>query len=307
MKPRMIRGRSMAVRPNGGAIALLVAAITLACSGSVCAGDLVTATVEQPRAFGHVLGDVLSQRVLLEIDGHDAGEVTPPSNGRIDVWFERRKPYVETDREGRRWMVIDYQLINAPETLTEIRLPPVRLTSKSGKLLQVTEWPVSVGPLTPRAAFDAGDLRTLRPDRLVPSAPMAPIKRRLLSVLALLTATLAAWVGWWFWRNRRDAHRLPFALAWQKIQNLKTPDVDSNADAWLCVHRALDETAGHVVHAGALTTLFTPAPYLEPLRPELETFYARSRERFFGNDMGRERFALRDFCRALYRAERRRR
>jgi hypothetical protein len=107
MRRCTVRASSMAVRPNGRAFAFL-AAIALACSCSVHAEQSVTATVEQPRAFGQVLGDVLSQRVLLEINGRDAGEVTPPSNGRINVWFERRKPHVEIDGEGRRWMVIDY-------------------------------------------------------------------------------------------------------------------------------------------------------------------------------------------------------
>jgi len=306
MRRCTVRASSMAVRPNGRAFAFL-AAIALACSCSVHAEQSVTATVEQPRAFGHVLGDVLSQRVLLEINGRDAGEVTPPSNGRINVWFERRKPHVEIDGEGRRWMVIDYQITNASETLTEIRLPSLRLTSEAGASLQVAEWPISLGPLTPRTAFDAGDLRALRPDRLVSSPQLASTERRLFSMLALLTATLLAWVGWWFWSNRRDARRLPFAIAWRKIQSLKTPEVDANADAWLCVHLALNETAGQVVHAGSLSALLARAPYLEPLRPLLENFYMKSRERFFSADGVGESFALRDFSRALYRAERRQR
>ena len=41
---------------------------------AMTAGAASAATVEQPRAFGHVIGDVLTQRVLLE----EAGQALQP-------------------------------------------------------------------------------------------------------------------------------------------------------------------------------------------------------------------------------------
>lgn len=264
------------------------------------------ATVEQPRAFGHTVGDVLTQRVLLQSGGHDVGSVAPPSVGRIDIWLERRPVRFETDSEGRRWMVIDYQIVNGAQTLTKIALPALSLTSASGATLQVAEWAASVGPLTAASAFGEGDLKPLRPDRLAPMLPTAPLRRQLGFALGLLIVTLLAWLGWWLWRTRRESARLPFARAWRQIQRLDAAHADSSPQAWFCVHRALNETAGHVVQPGSLANLFARAPYLQPLGTQLEHFYQHSSERFFTPAAGGDRsYPLHALCRALYRAEKR--
>jgi mxaA protein len=263
------------------------------------------ATVEQPRAFGHVIGDVLTQRILVAPDGN----VTMPSTGRVGVWFERRNPRIEHDAQGRSWMTIDYQITNAPQTLTTIMLPSLILTVPGGSALQVPEWPVSVSPLTPQTAFSTGDLQALLPDRQARIPATAPLRRHMTWALGLLALTLLAWFGWWQWRNRRDAQRLPFARAWNEMQRGKPSSKDGGAYGWLCLHRALNETAGQVVHGGTLATLFARAPYLQPLESQLERFYEHSSERFFASSEASSsdaRFSLRDLSRSLYRAERRR-
>ena len=266
------------------------------------------AEVEQPRAFGHVLGDVLTQRILLQSGSRNADTATMPSTGRIGIWFERRTPRVETDANGRRWMVIEYQITNAPQTLITVALPALTLmlTSPSGTVLQVPEWPVSVGPLTPQTAFTKGDLQALLPDRLAMIAATTPLRRQMMWALGLLALTLLAWLGWWQWRNRREAARLPFARAWARMRHSNTAEANQNAHAWLSLHRALNETAGQVVHAGSLPDLFAKAPHLKPLQPQLERFYQQSGERFFASGSSVAGFPLLDLCRDLYRAERRR-
>ncbi|WP_250528207.1 hypothetical protein [Caballeronia sp. GAWG2-1] len=261
------------------------------------AEQTVNATVEQPRAFGHVLGDVLTQRVLLSTDGHD---VALPSAGRVGVWFERRASRIVKDTQGRSWLVLEYQITNAAQALTNIELPALELRPAAGAVLRVPAWPISVGPLTPRASFRAGDLQALRPDRLVIPVDDPAVHRRMIVMLALLLVTLASWVAWWWWSSRRYARQRPFARAWRHIRT----DADANDDAWVHVHRALDETAGQVVHAASLPTLFVRAPYLQSMKPRLEEFYTRSQERFFVRDAAPAPFDLRDFARALYRAER---
>jgi len=57
--------------------------------------------VQEPRAFGYLLGDVLTQRILLQDGDREIGSVTPPSLGRTDTWLERRRVRTETDDEGR--------------------------------------------------------------------------------------------------------------------------------------------------------------------------------------------------------------
>jgi hypothetical protein len=49
-------------------------------------------TVEQPRSFGHVLGDVLTQRVLLLREGREVAAGAMPAADRVNVFLERRTP-----------------------------------------------------------------------------------------------------------------------------------------------------------------------------------------------------------------------
>ncbi|MEC5404583.1 calcium incorporation protein MxaA [Paraburkholderia sp. MPAMCS5] len=259
--------------------------------------------VQEPRAFGYLLGDVLTQRILLQDGDHDAGAVASPSPGRANAWLERRRVRLETDADGRRWMAIDYQVVNIPPTLTQIALPALTLNSSAGATLQVGEWPLSIGPATPANPFNAGDLQAMQPDRTAPPLPGAPWRRQAGIAGGLLVLTLLAWMGWWLWRNARESAYLPFARAWRQMK--KNHQADASPDAWLCVHRALNETAGHVVHAGSLPHLLIRAPYLQPLRAQLEQFYRQSAERFFTPASAAGAYPLRTLCEALYRAEQR--
>jgi mxaA protein len=306
MKPCALRvGRAGGLSRYVLIAALIAAPVAAAHAASNDGATAVPAIVQQPRAFGYVLGDVLTQRVLLQAGGNDMGAVTPPSVGRTGVWLERRPASFETDADGRRWMVIGYQVVNAPQTLTKITLPALTLTSATGEQLQVAEWPASVGPLTPSNTFAAGDLQPLRPDRRAPLLATAGLRRQIAWALGLLLATLLVWAAWWGWRNQRESARLPFARAWRQMQRIQGAQAASSKDAWFCMHQALNETAGQVVHGGSLSALLTRAPYLQPLRAQLEHFYQVSAERFFKPAPSAAEFPLQALCRALYRAERR--
>ncbi|BAN26314.1 putative uncharacterized protein [Caballeronia insecticola] len=223
----------------------------------------------------------------------------------MGIWLERRATHLEQDAQGRSWMVIDYQIINAAQSLTQAALPAFELKAADGTRLGVAAWPISVGPLTPRTSFRNGDLQMLRPDRIVMPSNGAALQRRMITMLALTFITMLSWAAWWTWRKRRDASILPFARAWRTLSTLDTPELDQNDDAWVHMHRALDETAGQVVHAASLHALFERAPYLEAMKARIEAFYASSQQRFFKRDATQTSFSLRDFARALYRAERR--
>ena len=264
------------------------------------------ATVEQPRSFGHVLGDVLTQRVLL------APGVAPaalPGAARVDLWFERRPARVESDARGQRWLAVDYQLINAPRTLTALSLPALDIATAEGPPLVLPAWPVSVGPLAPPETFGQGALLPLQPDRPVAAVPTHGLEQQLRLALAALAAVLLAWFAWWAWRNRREAERLPFAHAWRELKRIRDP---ASPEAWRVLHRALNASAGRVVHGASLPQLLADAPYLRPLQPRLEDFYRESTRRFFAESMAGSAqaggpYPLRPLCRALRSAEKRHR
>jgi mxaA protein len=289
---------------------LLAAVLLLAMAGSD-AGAADAATVDQPRAFGHVIGDVLTQRVLLDQGGRRLQPGALPGTARVDLWLERRPSRIETDARGRRWLAIDYQVINAPRTLTAISLPAISIATESDEPLALPAWPVSIGPLTPLEVTAQGDLQPLRPDR--PATPLATyaIERQLNFALLALLAVVLAWLGWWAWRNRREAQQLPFASAWRELKRIGDP---ASPEAWRIVHRAINRSAGRVVHGASLPQLMAAAPYLRPLQPRLEDFYRESTRRFFFapsaatvSAAAGTAYPLKPLCRALRNAEKRHR
>lgn len=281
-------------------LALVIVAGALAAVVAPVAGAAPT-TVQQPRAFGHTIGDVLTQRLWL---GDDELAAAAPS-GRVGAWFDRRVPRLETDATGGRWLAIDYQVVNAPRTLTNAKLPALKLKARSGNDWQIAEWPITIGPLTLDNVAAQGDLQAMRPDHEVGALPTQAIRRRLGRVAASLALTLAAWLAWWLWRNQREAVMLPFARAWAELRRFDSAAVQAEPAAWRSVHRALDAVAGHVVTASTLGGLLSRAPHLRALQPQLETFYRRSSERFFATEPTHTPFPLRELCLALRDAEKR--
>ncbi|WP_280151603.1 calcium incorporation protein MxaA [Piscinibacter sp. XHJ-5] len=262
---------------------------------ALAAGAAPAATVEQPRPFGHVIGDVLTQRVLLHDDGHEVTATAPPA-GRVGPWLERRPARVERDSAGRRWLVLDYQVINAPRDVSVVSLPALTIATQAGAPLSLPAWPVSIGPLTRPGALDP-----MRPDRPPAPRPTETLERQLALAIGALAFVLLAWLGWWAARQWRDARALPFARAWRALRRLDP----AGGEAWLVLHRAIDASAGRVVQSATLSRLFVDAPQLAALRTRIEDFYRRSDQRFFADERAGPPYPLLDLCRALREVEKR--
>jgi mxaA protein len=281
-------------------IALLIAWAAIA-TGAVAAQELspvratahvAQAVVDQPRPFGYVVGDLVTQRVLLDFEP----AALPPAQ-RVNLWFERRPPRIEKAADGRRWLVVDYQLINAPPELTTVQLPAWQIKEKTqGTQREVPATPISITPLISNAST-----AELRPDRNVSIIDTAPSRANVVLWSIALGITLAAWLAWSQWRNWRDSHNQPFARALRQLRHLD----ESAPEAWQAVHRAFDQTAGRVLQIETLPALFERAPYLQPRRAEIERFFAQSNERFFGAGSADNLASVRALCQELRRIERR--
>lgn len=260
------------------------------------------AVVRQPRPFGYVVGDLIEQRVLLQAAGRPVELAALPRPQRIGIWLERREPHIAREAQGVQWLVVDYQLINAPQGLTTVNLPAWQLATRSGPALSVPQWPVSVGPLTARKTIEQGGLQELRADRPAPGIPTGPIAGQVQIWGAALILTLALWVGWLLWRNWRDALERPFARAAREMRDVG----DDAPQAWQALHRAFDHAAGRVIQTSTLGSLFERAAYLESLRPRIEEFFAQSVAQFFGAANGdRRTVSVHGLCNDLRRLERR--
>ena len=245
------------------------------------AGDAAsTAVVEQPRPFGYVLGDTLTQRVLLANEFQP--ETLPPVE-RAGLWFTRRSSKLERADDNHRWLVMDYQVVNAPQALMTVNLPAVTLKSKVGEVLTVQVWPISVGPLTPQAVFAKGGLQELRPDHPAPMLSTSALQRQLVAWLTAFAITVAAWFAWWLVRTIRAAANQPFARALREVRQVG----DESPDAWLALHRAFDRTAGRSLQTSTLPVFFKQAPHFESQRAAIEQFFSQSNLRFFGGTASR--------------------
>lgn len=278
-------------------LALLIV-MAVAAPYAIAAQQPAPAIVEQPRPFGYVVGDLVTQRVLLTTPRQEFEPAALPPVQRVNIWFERRAPRVELAADQRRWLVVEYQIINAPQTLTSIQLPAWELEAGGAKL-QIPAAPISIAPLIANSSSaTAGELR---PDREVSSINSAPVRARLLLWSIALGITLAAWLAWMQWRNWRDRRDRPFARALHELQRID----ETAPEAWQALHRAFDQTAGRVLQIETLPTLFERAPHLQPRRAEIERFFAQSSERFFGAGLRTDLLSVRALCNDLRRIERR--
>jgi mxaA protein len=251
-----------------------------------------TAVVEQPRGTGYFVGDKVTQRVLLESAGQTVAPVSLPPPGRVSAWFERRSASMQTDSSSRRWLVIDYQILNAPPKLVTVKLPawslPIREAGPTGAnstptgrgapaALAIPAASVNIAPLSLPGSPTQVGTADLRPDRLPPVIATAPIWGSIEASAGAFCATLIAWLGWVVWRNRRALATQPFASALREMRTL----ADGEPRAWQALHRAFDRTAGRVIQHSTLPTLFERAPQLIPARSQIEQFFAQSSLLFF--------------------------
>lgn len=288
-----------------GTFSWLMASLWLAIGASAVhaatdTSNAEAATVRQPRPFGHVLGDVITQRVLLERGGARFTPENLPGAQRINVWFDRRTPRIETAPDGKRWLAVDYQIINTPQILETVTLPAWTLKSSAGATLEVPAWQISIAALTPVATAPrvTGELR---PDRPAPTIDTGPIIRQLIVWTVAFLLAVAAWFGWVQQRNLRDRANKPFARAWHEIKQLD----ENEPEAWQALHRAFDRVAGRVVQPETLPQLFAQAPYLTDLRARIEQFFEQSSERFFGEVTPEHPLSVRTLCRELQQIEKR--
>jgi len=241
------------------------------------------AVVQQPRLTGYFVGDLLTQRVLLQRDGQPFTPAALPANGRVSAWFERRGTTLATDAAQHRWLVVEYQILNAPPKLTDVTLPASQLAATSGAsgspaTLRIPSVLINIAPLSPPGSPEQVGTRDLRPDHVSPVIPIAPMRRALALSSSALALTLLVWIAWVVWRNRRAVATQPFARA---LREMKTLD-DREPRAWQALHRAFDRTAGRVIQSTTLPALFAKAPHLTPARPQIESFFQQSSLMFFG-------------------------
>ena len=277
------RGTSMRERLRRISLAsvLLASLASLHVPAAPQALTTLSAQVDDPRAFGYTVGDVLTRRIHLQVPAGlqlDAGSL--PTVGRRGTALELRSVVLD-----RHELTLAYQVFLAPREPRVLEMPPMVLRfvgTPREQSLRIDAWPVSVSPLVAVEAPSRQGLGDLRPDAAPPLIDTAATRARLIAygaVLLLLLAYLAhvyIALPWWA-RGQR-----PFAQAWRQLQALPPQaDLPQRRAAWAGMHEALNRTAGEVVFASGVDRLITAAPQFAGLRAEMLQFFERSRRVFF--------------------------
>lgn len=264
-----------------------LALASLLCAAPVPAGGEI-ASIDEPRAYGHVIGDLLTRDVLLVLPaGRMLDSDALPRPGRIDNWLELHSLSL-APQGGSVRLRLRYQVINIGAEVVTTELPAMNLPLRGGapgEVAALPEWPLHLSPLTPSVAVARGALDALQPDIAPVRERIGPLLARLagMGLLALLLASpwlLARWPQLAFWR--RDA---PFRAAWRDLRApgaLGTKDDDETLRrAFARLHAAFDASAGSAVFAQQLDALYAARPPLRRAAGEIDAFFAASRQAFF--------------------------
>lgn len=253
--------------------------------------------VSEPRAFGYFIGDVLTRTVWISVDS-DAriDPATVPKPRALNYWLKLQSVSLEeTQRGGKRQykMLLRYQTFYAPLEPRKLQIPSIKLRivdaqGESGQAV-VPSWSFLSSPLREimpeKASDDRGSL--LRPD--VSPKPISTAAERTgmtisalvaIAALALLAHHLAVWPF-----HRRRAR--PFTRAMRLIAREvgKAPGKGDYRGAFIVLHRAFDEAGRRRVLAADLDRFLAERPEFDPLKPQIERFFAHSAQIFFADDM----------------------
>lgn len=259
-------------------------------------------TVTNPtRAFGYSLGDIVEQKVLLRKGGETLTLIELPVEQREGRWVTRRKVSVSADGQ---LLTMRYQVVNAPPDVRAVSLPELALQSTENVEINIPAWEFTIAPLIP-ASTDPESRVPLMQDDWRPQLPTGDVRMRHLKKLGMaLAATLLSWLLWLVWRNWREANTLPFVQAYNKLRHVKTKNASQDeADSWLILHRAFDQSAGRSIAAGSVPALLARVPWLKPMEADISQFFDRSSARFFSAETSQQSFDLKALAKRLYLAE----
>jgi mxaA protein len=253
-------------------------------------------TIKEPRAYGHVIGDVLTREVQVRLPaGRSLNTEALPKPGRVDTWLELRAVQVDRAQASQQTLRLHYQVVNVGAAVVTTTLPAVRLAllggagvGAAGESVELSDWPVHLSPLTPRFAVARAGLEPVQPDIAPQRTDLQPMAVRLAAYAAL--ALMLAWPALarrWPqlapWRRRA-----PFHAAWRDLRALKHLPGDpaqrqAQRQAFARLHAAFNASAGQAVFAPNLEALYQSRPALRQAAPHIDAFFAHSQQLFFAN------------------------
>ncbi len=238
------------------------------------------------RDTGYMLGDLIDERVEIALpDGARIDPESLPLPGRVAPWLEVRRATLEPAGGASQAFVVTYQIFAETEEATQAPLPEFRVRVRGthgADDVTVPSRGFLLSPSLPATLTDRD--RELRPS---PDPERMPERGALAGTLASVAVALAA-TGYLLWRYDRLPF-LPYApgpllRAWRSWRRRSRRELSGDDETALLrdLHGALNQSAGETLYPSTLQRLFDRAPYLAPLRAEIERVFAASWRRFYG-------------------------
>jgi len=237
------------------------------------------------RDTGYMLGDLIEERIDVALPaGTRIDPDSVPLPGRVAPWLEVRHTELAPPRAGSQTLGVTYQIFAEAEEATRAPLPEVhlRLRGADAGELTVPSRSFLLSPAVPATLVDKD--RELRPS---PDPEHVPESPAITGALASLAVALVA-AAYLLWRYDRLPF-LPYApgpllRAWRSWRRRSRRALTDEEETVLLrdLHGALNESAGETLYPSTLQRLFDRAPYLAPLRAEIERVFVASWQRFYG-------------------------
>jgi mxaA protein len=245
--------------------------------------------LEPPREHGWWIGDVLTARAWISVDGDGAPDpASLPHPGALDYWLDLRAVQItKAGDEGglaRYQMDLTYQTFYAPLEPKRLTIPPLAVAfsgERGSWRVEIPAWTFVTSPLReilapskPEAMAPASPLNSVDPVPLVVRAGAA-------GGVGLLALLVLLWHRgiWPFTRRSR-----PFGQAARALKGGRWRRGTPVAPRAACVllHRAFDDTLGRRMLADDISFFLSAHPDFAALEADIRAFHRASRALIYG-------------------------
>lgn len=250
--------------------------------------------VEEPRAFGYFLGDLVERTAVIETARDDT--IVPaslPRTGPSNYWLELKSVSQSTKQHGDvavHRLKLTYQMFYAPIDPRKVTIPEMGLTIKTAagnETATIPQFTAIMSPLREIFPEKSGETAEtfLKQDAPVPVRRSGFARTGALiaaAFSALFLLLLARHFAWWPFSHRPTR---PFSRAAREVAQAlsrTTERREGYRNALLAMHRAFDTAAGRRLLAADVDGFFSAHPEHAPSRSAVERFFDASRAVFFG-------------------------
>ena len=242
--------------------------------------------VVQPEAGPYHIGDKFSRTLELSLaPPYKLDETSLPGPRVLPPWLRVEKPFIEksTLTNGTRYAIeLTYQIVNIDPKMLDIGVSSHIIEIYAADERYTLLIPATRVRAEPIIADGARDVQPNAMPMLVTNSPRRVVGYGVLFCVSLL-GLLLAFFGIPFCQPRP-----PFARLYRHLRrNSKSKWSEQEYQQTLrAIHRAFDETAGHVIFADELKMFFAKNPAFIPLTSNIERFFEHTYQYFYrGGEM----------------------